>query len=90
MITVALRSLFLSFKTNFYVRCFSIMVATCLSDFVWAGYMGSVASGRALVAANWASLVIVLGAFVVVSYVQDKRLILPAAVGAWVGTYLGV
>jgi hypothetical protein len=41
-------------------------------------------------AATWAAMVIVLGAFIVVSYVHDKRLIIPAAIGAFIGTYFAV
>lgn len=68
----------------------SVLFAMVLSDWIWAHYIGSIAQQRGLASANWAALVILLGAYVVVSYVEDKRLIVPAAVGAWIGTYLGV
>lgn len=76
--------------SNLYVRAAGIFVATGISDFIWAKYMASIADKSALVAANWSVLVIALGAFIVVSYVEDKRLILPACLGAWIGTYLAV
>lgn len=79
-----------NYLNNLYVRCASVFVATGISDYVWANYMGSVAKSNPVVASNWAFLVIVLGAFVVVSYVSDRRLILPAAIGAWIGTYLAI
>lgn len=68
----------------------SVGSATVLSDYIWARYVGHIADGSPVTAAHFGALVIVLGAFIVVSYVNDKRLILPAAIGAWVGTYLGV
>lgn len=64
--------------------------ATAISDYIWAQYMGSVAKQSPFVAANWSFLIIILGALIVVSYVNDKRLILAAAIGAWIGTYFGV
>ncbi len=78
------------YLSNVYIRGLLVFLATAITDWVWARYVGGIASQASLVAANWSVLVIVLGAFVVVSYVNDKRLILPAAIGAWIGTYIGV
>lgn len=75
---------------DFTVRCISVCGATAVSDWVWANYMLGVTNRLALEASLWASAVIVLGAFVVLSYVDDKRLVIPAAIGAFIGTYLAV
>lgn len=75
---------------SFYVRAFFVTNAVILSDFVWTRYIGSIASRDAVWSANWAVLVILLGAYTVISYVGDARLVLAAAVGAWIGTYLGI
>ncbi len=78
------------FQSNVYYSGAGVFLATAFSDFIWAKYVLSIAEQRGLVAAGWSIMVIVLGAYVVVSYVDDKRLILPAALGAALGTYLGV
>lgn len=75
---------------NVYFRGLAVALATGVSDFIWAHYISAIAGGERLAAANWGAVVIVLGAFIVVSYVSDRRLIIPAAIGAWIGTYLAV
>lgn len=80
----------LFYQNDFTIRCISVGSATALSDWVWANYMLGVTSRMALEASLWASAVIILGAFVVLSYVDDKRLIIPAAIGAFIGTYLAL
>ena len=79
-----------SLNSAFYRRCASVFGAMVISDFVWAKYMHSISTSNALGASCWAVLVIALGAYVVVSYVEDKRLVLPACIGAFIGTYLGL
>lgn len=77
-------------KQNLWYKSALVVGAMGLSDFFWARYITRIAESSAIEASNWGVLVVLLGAFVVVSYVEDRRLILPACVGAWVGTYLGI
>jgi hypothetical protein len=79
-----------SHPRSLYARSSLVGLGAFVSDYVWARYMANVAEGHGFVAANWAVGVIVLGAYLVISYVEDKRLIFPAAIGAWIGTYLAV
>lgn len=88
--TTAARQLWSWSSTNVYAQAVAVFAATIVSDFVWAKYMASVARGDALSASSWAVGVIILGAFLVLSYVHDKRLVIPAATGAFIGTYLAV
>ena len=74
---------------HFLIRWLSVASAVGVSDWVWTRYIGSVSDHAKIGAANWSMVVIILGSYVVVSYVNDKRLIAAAAVGAWIGTYLG-
>lgn len=76
--------------SNGYVRFVSVFIAVTISDFIWTKYISSISQSASLGAACWGVVVIVLGAYVTVSYVEDKRLIAAAALGAFVGTYLGV
>lgn len=78
------------FLSNVYTRSVGVCVGTAVSDFVWTKYIGNIAGGSKLEAATWGAVVIVLGAYIVLSYVNDKRLIVAAALGAFIGTYYGV
>ena len=75
---------------NLWSKVVSVIGAMAVGDFVWAKYISSIATIQPIVAANWSVLVVFLGAYVVVSYVEDRRMIIPAAIGAWIGTYYGI
>lgn len=70
-----------------HVLVFAAMMAT---DFIWARWMNAVAEKNALAASFWTTGTILLGAFVVVSYVKDKRLVWAAAAGGFFGTYVSM
>lgn len=53
-------------------------------------YLISVEERKSVVAGLWAMGLYVFGAFVVSSYVEDKRLIVAAALGSFVGTWLTI
>ena len=75
---------------NLWWRAGSVAVSMAISDYMWAKYISTVASASAFAAASYGMVVVVLGAYIIVSYVEDKRMIAPAALGAWIGTYLAV
>ena len=85
-----LKKLLLRWQSNVLGK--GILVACCMfiSDYFWVKYIRTVALTNSIAAANYGVVVVVLGAYVVVSYVEDKRLIIAAAIGAWLGTYYGV
>lgn len=85
-----LQKLLRHYLSNVYCRGVAVLLGAFVSDFVWARYIAHIADANKLAAANWGVVVIVLGAFLVLSYVEDRRLILPAAIGAWLGTYFAV
>lgn len=58
-------------------------------DFAWTRYTLSLGRGTPARSATWAMLLFMLGACVTRGYTLHEWTILPAALGAWVGTYLG-
>lgn len=60
------------------------------TDFSWAIYMRRVAAGKALSAAVWSVVIAACGAVTVVSYVQNRSLLLPMLAGYFVGTFVSV
>ena len=75
---------------TFAVECAWVFGLTALTDFIWAKYMTTAADGKALAASLWSAAIIGVGSFVVTAYVQDHRLIMPAMIGAFVGTYFSL
>ena len=67
-----------------------VFVAMVATDIVWAQYTRAVADHNLRKAPVMAAAIISIGAFVTTSYVQDYWMILPAAAGAYVGTFLSV
>jgi len=69
---------------------FLVFVAYVGLDYVFARYTRAAAEGRQVPASNWAVLITLFNAFVVISFVKDPWLILPSCAGAFVGTYLSL
>lgn len=67
-----------------YVLVFLGMVAT---DFLWAHYTLALTRHQAFRAGLFAAGLIVLGGFVTVSYVDNHLMLIPAGLGAFVGTF---
>lgn len=71
----------------FALKAFGIFVLVTLLDFLWAQYIKHTANAEALKSASYAALISLMGCMVTISYVDDRRMIVPAALGAFVGTY---
>ena len=78
------------FLSNVYCMGCATFLGTFVSDYIWAKYIASITTAEPLVAGLWGMATIVLSALVVLSYVNDKRMIVPAAIGAFFGTYFAV
>jgi hypothetical protein len=59
-------------------------------DFVWAKYIAHTSKSNAMKASFYSALLTIIGAVVTMTYVDDHRMIIPAALGALVGTYLAI
>jgi uncharacterized membrane protein YfcA len=67
-----------------------VFAAMTALDFVFAEYTRATADRHAIKASLWASTIIVLTGFVTTSYVENHWLMIPAAIGAFAGTWLSV
>lgn len=68
----------------------SVFVGMCLLDLTYVRWTQSITSARPSRAANFAAVLIGITAFVTVSYVQNRWLVIPLMAGAWTGTWIGV
>jgi hypothetical protein len=59
-------------------------------DVVWARYTAAVTDRRRTVASSYAAAIIALGAIGTISYIDDPRMIVPAMLGAFCGTFVGI
>ena len=59
-------------------------------DFVWARYTFAMTSGRPAIAGSYASVLIVLSGAAAIGYTSDPWMLIPAAAGAFLGTYAAV
>lgn len=67
-----------------------VVAAMAVVDACWTRYMIEVQARRAVLAGLWSAALVALSAYVVVSYVNDYRAVIAAAVGAFVGTAITV
>ncbi len=67
-----------------------VFLSTLLADVAWTRYTLAVTERRALLAAIWSAAIVLFGAFNIVTYVHDSWAIVPAAIGAFAGTWWAV
>lgn len=70
-----------------YVAVFAVMF---MLDFVWAEYTRAITASAALRASWWAMAIIVLGGAGQIGYTNNPWLLLPAAAGAFGGTFVAL
>ena len=70
------------------MRYLAVFAAVVLLDAVFALYIVETAARNALAASVWAGLIQVCNAVTVVSLAKDWRMVVPAVLGAFVGTWI--
>lgn len=75
---------------NFYLQSALVFLSLVAVDVCWTFYIRKASEGRAIAAATWSALIMICGAFAAISYIEDKRLLPAAILGAFVGTYAAV
>ena len=72
---------------TFWLQFLLVFLSLVAVDTCWTFYIASVNAAKAFAAATWSALIMVCGAFAVISYLHDVRLLTAAIAGAWVGTF---
>lgn len=65
-------------------------IAIFVVDIFYTYYLKSVNESKALKASLWAAVVWLIGSFAVISYTTNHWLLIPACLGAFCGTWVGV
>jgi len=63
---------------------------TLAADYAWARYTAGIAGRDARRASLWSAVIILLSACTVVAYTTNRWMVVPAALGAYVGTFVAV
>jgi hypothetical protein len=74
----------------FLIRCIITFLAVAVSDVFWVLCVNSTKEHKAFKAAMWALLLLLSTGISIVSYTENHWLLIPAALGAFAGTYVGV
>lgn len=72
------------------VNAISAFILTAVVDILWAKYIKAVSETRPVMAGFFALVLYILGGTVTLMFVAEPFMIIPAACGAFLGTYLGV
>jgi hypothetical protein len=68
----------------------AVLVATLVTDALWALYLIEVEERAPLLAASYGSSIHILTAFTVISYTENYLYLIPLVLGSFAGTYLTV
>lgn len=72
------------------MKWFAVLFITVIYDWLWARYTIACAHRQPIRASIASALIFASGGFVVVEYVNDHWLLIPACLGAAIGTFLAV
>jgi uncharacterized protein YebE (UPF0316 family) len=70
-----------------YVLAF---IAMFLTDVFYTYYLKAVQGEQALKASSWATIIYIVAAFAIIEYNTNHLLLIPAALGAFCGTFVGM
>lgn len=65
-------------------------IALFLTDFFYTYYLRSVRNDEAVKASSWAVAIFLCSCVGVINYTEDHLALIPAVLGAFLGTYMGI
>ena len=71
----------------YVLKFLGVMLAMAITDVCWAYYFIKVEERRPMSAGLWSTALFICGATVTSIYVDDKSLIVAAALGSFIGTW---
>ena len=73
-----------------WLEAILIFLATSCSDILWVFYIRRTGEGKAVAAAVFSAMIVILGGLVILAYVGNSWYLIPAALGAFIGTTLTI
>lgn len=71
---------------EYWIKFFSVILAVTLADICWVYYFIKIEERKILASGLWSAVIVLLGAFSVTQYADDKSFIIAAVIGAFIGT----
>lgn len=71
---------------SYPIQFILVMFAMIVVDICWTYYFIKVEERKAIAAGIWSALILLVGAFITTSYIEDKSLVPAAVIGAFIGT----
>lgn len=65
-------------------------IAVFVVDIFYTYYLKSINENAALKSGFWGAVVWLIGSFAIINYTADHWLLIPACLGAFFGTYVGI
>jgi hypothetical protein len=65
-------------------------IAVFVVDIFYTYYLKAINENAALTSSIWGAVVWLIGSFAVINYTADHMLLIPACLGAFCGTYVGM
>lgn len=75
---------------TYCVKFICVLIAMAIADVCWTYYFIKIDERKSIPAGLWGSAVYLCGAFGVISYTEDRSLIIAAVIGSFLGTWLTV
>ena len=75
---------------SYIMQFILVFIAMAIADVCWTYYFIKIDERKSIAAGLCGSAIYMCGAFGVLSYTQDKSLIIAAVLGSFLGTYLTV
>lgn len=72
------------------LECILVFFALLIVDLLNAFYIKNIQKNKAMIAASTAVVLFLSASIAVIGYVDNHWLLIPAAAGAFAGTYIGV
>lgn len=75
---------------SYPLQFIAVIGAVAIADAFWTLYFIETEKRNALMASVWSSLIILASAYATTSYVDDKRFVIAAVLGAFIGTFITI
>lgn len=75
---------------NVWLLALLVAVLAFFVDIVYAKYTVAASKHKAFTAAFWSALIFLIGGFNISVYVENHWLLIPTAIGGFIGTYVGI
>jgi hypothetical protein len=75
---------------NIWLQSVIVFTTVAIADLAWTRYNQSVTARAAHRASTWSAVIVILGAVTFFGYVENRWMVIPAALGAYAGTYIAM